>query len=333
MVNLFHLTIKKQIDMKLNRHIFLTGFIILSLMLMISCNKEPLVEADASFTIENIDNLKAGTPVIFNFNGVGDFITIYSGDTNREYAKYPVNKGAIVSGSSYSYVYGKEGSYTVTAIVSSYGNWADDADVDIIEEVISVVDSRTGITGFFINSLGITGTIDFDAATISFPISSMVDRDSLVPRFFTESPDAVVTVNDVVQVSDSTAVDFTDPVLYTVVAPDGTTKVYTTDMEIFLPSDKKELLTFSLSGADIIPAIIDEETKTATLVAPAGTNLARVRVIGTSSSLSQIQIEGKTIAAERAKTVDLSVNPTIITVIAEDLSEQDYELTTTLEEL
>ncbi len=333
MVDLYHLKIiKNQIDMKLNRYVFFTGFILLSLMVLISCNKEPLIEADASFEIENINGLKAGTPVVFNFSGAGDHLTIYMGDEKKEYKNYPQDKGSVVSGSTFSYVYPRGGVFTVTIIASSFGNWAKDSDVDIIEEVINVTDSRTGITDFFIKSLDITGVIDYDASTISFPISSMDDRTNLIARFFTESPDAKVYVNGVEQISDSTAVDFTDPVLYTVVAPDGSEQVFTTQMEIFLPSDEKVLHSFSLSGAEIISAVIDEEAKTVTLAAPAGTNLARARVIGTSSSLSRISIKGKTIASERAKTVDLSSNPTIITVTAEDLSEQDYMLTTTLEE-
>ena len=198
--------------------------------------------------------------------------------------------------------------------------------------MITVVDSRTGITDYFIKSLNVTGAIDHDASTISFLMSSIVDRTSLIARFFTASPDAKVYVEGVEQYSDSTANDFTDPVLYEVVAPDGSTQVYTTDITFFYPSDEKELLTFGLNSPEVIEAIIDEETKTVTILASVGTNLERARVVATSSPLSRVTVQGKTISAERAKTVDLSVNPTIITVIAEDLTEQDYELTTTLAE-
>ena len=318
--------------MKPNRNIFLAGSVILVLMVLISCTKEPLVEPNALFSVENIDGLKAGTPVIFNLPGPGDFVTVFTGDPGREYQNYPQDKGAIVSGSTFSYSYSREGTYTVTAVVSSYGNWSEESAQDVAEEVITVVDSRTAITDYFIKSLDITGAIDHDASTISFSMSSMLDRTNLIARFFTESPDAKVYVEGVEQFSDSTANDFTDPVLYEVVAPDGTTQVYATDITLFLPSEEKQLLTFGLSSPEVVAAIIDEETKTVTLLAPAGTNLERARIVGTSSPLSQIKVQGKTIGAERAKSVDLSVNPTIITVIAESLAEQEYELTTTLAE-
>ncbi len=318
--------------MKLFRYKVLSGSIILSLMILISCTKEPLVEPDASFSVENIDGLKAGTPVIINLPGPGDFVTVFTGDPGREYQNYPQDKGAIVSGSTYSYSYPIGGTFTVTAVVSSYGNWTEESAQDVAEEVITVVDSRTAITEFFIKSLDVTADIDQDASTISFLISSMADRTNLIARFFTESPDARVYVDEVEQFSDSTAVDFTDPVLYTVIAPDGTTQVYTTDITFFFPSEEKQLFTFGLNSPEVVAAIIDEETKTATLLAPAGTDLSRARVVGTSSPLSMIMVQGKSISAERAKTVDLSDNPTIITVVAEDLSEQDYELTTTLAE-
>jgi len=319
--------------MKLNRYKILSWSLFMAILVLISCTKEPISEPpDASFSVENIDNLKAGTPVIFNFPGPGDFITIFTGDPSHEYQNYPDDRGASVSGSTYSYSYLREGTYTVTGIASSYGNWAEESAQDVTEEVITVIDNRTAILGYVIRSLDINAEIDHDASTITFPMSSIADRTNLVAKFFTESPDAKVYVDGVEQFSDSTANDFTDPLLYEVIAPDATTQVYTTVIEFFFPSDKKQLLTFGLNSPEVVDAIIDEETKTVTLLAPAGTNLERARVVGTSSPLSLVMVQGKSISAERAKTVDLSVNPTIITVIAEDLSEQDYELTTTLAE-
>ncbi len=300
-------------------------------MVLISCAKEPLIEPDASFTIENIDELKAGTPVIINFSGAGDFITFFSGDTMQEYQFYPQDKGAVVSGMTHSNTYYKQGAFTVTAVASSYGNWAGEKSRNVVSEEITVTDSRTTITDFIINSLGINGVIDSDAGTISFSMSSLLDRSNLVARFFLQSPDAKVFVNDVEQVSDITPNDFTDPVTYLVVAPDGTIRDYTTNITLFFPSSEKELLSFGLT-TPLTAATIDEETKTVTLVAPAGTDLSRARIVATSSLLSTVTVQGKTIGDERAKTVDLSVNPTIITVTAEDLTTQDYELTTTLEE-
>ena len=289
------------------------------------------MEPDASFTIESIEELEAGTPVIFNFSGAGDFITIFTGDTLREYQYYPQNKGAIVSNMTFSYNYFRQGTYTITAVATSYGNWAEDSEQDVMSEEITIVDSRTGMTDFFIKSLDIKGDIDREAGTISFSMSSLLDRTALVATFFTESSDAVVSVNDVVQVSDVTPNDFTDPVVYSVVAPDGTAQDYTTDITLFFPSDEKQLLTFGMTNPEVA-ATIDEDAKTVILVAPAGTDLSRVRVVGTSSLLSTIKMQGKTLDPIRAKTVDLSTSPQIITVTAEDLTTQDYELTTTLEE-
>ena len=41
-----------------------------------ACNKEPAIETDASFTVENIDSLRAGTAVKVIWLGTGEFATV-----------------------------------------------------------------------------------------------------------------------------------------------------------------------------------------------------------------------------------------------------------------
>lgn len=317
--------------MKFDKYRFLTIAAFVSGMVLFSCTKEPMAEPDASFTIENIDELKAGVPVTFNFTGSGDFITVFSGDTLEQYQYYPTDKGAVVSDMVSSKTYYKQGTFNVTAIASSYGNWSEERSRNVVEQEITVIDSRTKMTDFSIKSLDIEGIIDEETSTISFLMSSLTERTNLVAKFQTMSSDATVYIDDVVQISAVTSNDYTDPVSYLVEAPDGTTQTYTTDITFFYPSDEKQLLTFNLPTL-AISASINEAMKTLAVVVPAETDLTRVRVTASSSPLSSVSMQGKTLDIDRAKTVDISVNPTIITVLAEDLTTQDYELTTTFEE-
>ncbi len=295
------------------------------------CTREPIsVTPSAQFVVDNEDALEAGKNVSFTITGTGDFFTIYTGDKGHNYDNIPQDKGYAVTGKTFSHLYNSGGTYKVVAIATSYGNWAEQSKKDIVTKEITVTDNRATFTSFEFTGLKLKGEIDNEAGTITFSMSSLTDRTSLVATFYTTSKEAKVYVNGTEQVSGTTANDFTGEVVYTVVAPSGVSKDYRVIINTFAPSSEKQLLTFSMANPEI-PATIDEENKTVLLVAPFGTRLSSVRVFGTSSPKSIIKLKGKRII-ERPRTINLSNSPEIISVIAEDLSVQEYVLTTILGE-
>lgn len=81
--------------------------------------------------------------------------------------------------------------------------------------------SNKDITSFSI--LGVNGTIS--GSTISLTLPNNTNRSSLIATY--SATGVSVRVGNTTQTSGSTANDFANPVIYTVVAEDGTTKNYT----------------------------------------------------------------------------------------------------------
>lgn len=88
-------------------------------------------------------------------------------------------------------------------------------------------------------------TIDANAHTIDVQVSQNVDVTNLSP-FFTLSENAKVYVNSVEQVSGVTTNDFTNPVVYEVVAQDGTSIEWTVTVSVSTGIDDKQEMAFSV---------------------------------------------------------------------------------------
>ena len=80
-----------------------------------------------------------------------------------------------------------------------------------------------------------------------------------------------VTVGSTAQVNATTPNNFTDPVIYTVTAADGTTASYTVRVTVALCS-AKAITAFSFADPPA-PGTIDEYTRTIALTVPYGTNV------------------------------------------------------------
>ncbi len=95
-------------------------------------------------------------------------------------------------------------------------------------DITSVLSSTKAITAFSLD--GVSGTIDETGKTISVFMPKDTDVTALVATFTTTG--SSVKVGSALQVSGTTANDFTDPVDYTVTAADGTTQAYTVTVTV-----------------------------------------------------------------------------------------------------
>jgi hypothetical protein len=200
-----------------------------------SCTKEPPV-LDNFDVIPSSTDILAGTAVDFTIEGEADFITFYSGLPGSEWKNYPAEKGNTVSIENsrvYSKVYNLHGIFTSTFVATSYGNWSKDEETSIKVFQINVTDNRTGvadfrlITGSLLKQKEWQGTINTDNNTIVVNVTTGTSITSVKGAFITDSPYAVITVNDVAFENNKTKLDYTNPVVFKITAPDGSSVNWT----------------------------------------------------------------------------------------------------------
>ncbi|OCT15347.1 hypothetical protein A8709_14755 [Paenibacillus pectinilyticus] len=190
--------------------------------------------------------------------------------------------------------------------------------------VIEGLSNLKSISSFSLSDPATTGFIDDEAYAVFLTVPRGTDVSSLKPSFATDGD--VVKVGEDVQISGTSTQDFTHPVIYTVVALDGSTRDYlvTVNIQRVLSTDK-EVTHFGLASLTSI-GIIDETLHTISLTVPYGTNVSalvptfittgmRVEVFG------QQQVSGEELH-------DFT-SPVIYRVYDEANGHQDYSVTVT----
>ncbi|PKN89351.1 MAG: hypothetical protein CVU51_00765 [Deltaproteobacteria bacterium HGW-Deltaproteobacteria-1] len=201
--------------------------------------------------------------------------------------------------------------YTVTAADGTTQNYT---------VVVSVVlSSAKAITAFSL--AGVVGTINETTKTILLTMPYDTDLASLVAVFTTTG--AGVNVGATEQISGTSVNDFTNSVVYTVTAADGTTQDYTVVVSVAL-SSAKAITAFSLAG---VVGTINETTKTISLTMPFGTYVkdlvATFTTTGTSVKVDSIvQISGVT--------AHNFTDPIVYIVTAADGTTRDYIVVVTV---
>src|SRR5664280_282449 len=200
--------------------------------------------------------------------------------------------------------------YTVTA--------ADATTQDYTVVVTVALSSAKAITTFSL--AGVVGTINETAKTIAVTMPLGTDVTALVATFTTTG--ASVKVGSTVQISGTTAHNFTDPVIYTVTAADATTQDYMVFVTVAL-SSAKAITAFSLAG---VVGTINETGKTMAVTMPFGTNVTALVATFTTTGASvkvgsTVQISGTT--------ANNFTSPIIYTVTATNATTQDYTVTVT----
>lgn len=97
-----------------------------------------------------------------------------------------------------------------------------------LAKVYSIPDTAKQMTEFSINN--VPGVFTGDQILVSLP-AGFSDFTSLKASFEISSVKAEVSVNDKVQISESTRNDYSNPVVYTVTAEDGSVNIYTVTVE------------------------------------------------------------------------------------------------------
>jgi len=183
----------------------------------------------------------------------------------------------------------------------------------------SPASSAKSIKAFSLN--GVEGTINEAEQTIAVTMPSGTSVTALVDTFTTTG--ASVEVGSTIQVSGTTANDFTSPVTYTVIAADATTQDYTVTVTL-AASSAKAITAFSLGG---VVGTINEAAKTIAVTLPSGTDVTNLVATFTTIGVS-VEV-GSTIQVSGTTANDFTL-PVTYTVTAADVTTQDYTVTVTL---
>ena len=175
--------------------------------------------------------------------------------------------------------------------------------------------SANNIVSYSIN--GVSGVITNQNISLSLPYGTKLN--GLVASFTIDG--VSVNVNTTKQVSGITANDFTNPVIYTVAATDGSTHNYTVTVSIALNS-AKDISKYSLEGS---LGVITGDNIAVTV--PYGSNIKSLIASFTTSGAA-VKINEITQTSEQ--TPNDFTNPVTYTVTAADGSRHDYTVTVTM---
>jgi hypothetical protein len=164
------------------------------------------------------------------------------------------------------------------------------------------------------------GTISGSNVSVTVPYGTVVK--SLVATF--ASTGTSVKIGPTTQVSGTTANDFTNPVVYTVFAGDGSTQNYTVTVTV-ASSSSKSLTAFSLTS--LSPPVVGTISGTNIgMTVPYGTDLTKL--IATFATTGTSVSVGGTVQTSGTTSNDFT-NPVTYTVTAADSTTQNYIVTVT----
>lgn len=170
---------------------------------------------------------------------------------------------------------------------------------------------------------GATGTINETAKTVAVAVPNGTNVTDLVATFTTTG--SSVKVGTTLQVSATTANNFTSPVTYTVTASDASTADYIVTVTVH-PATAKAIAAYSLAG---VTGNIDETAKTIAVTQPNGTNVTALVATFTSTGTA-ITAGSPAVAQVSGTTANDFTTPVAYTVTAGDASTATYAVTVTV---
>ncbi|MBR1513577.1 MAG: DUF5018 domain-containing protein [Bacteroidales bacterium] len=185
---------------------------------------------------------------------------------------------------------------------------------DVKEEpYIKGADDEKAILSFVVDE--VEGTIDESSKTVTLDFAEGTEVTNLVPTI-------KVSTYATIEPASGVAQDFTDPVLYTVTAYNGTTAQYMVTADVHNADNEKRILSFKV----VEPActgVINEAAKTVTLTFPEDTDVTQL--------VPEIEVsEGATIDPASGVAQDFT-NPVSYTVTAQNGSTAVYTVTAIVE--
>ncbi len=207
--------------------------------------------------------------------------------------------------------------YTVTA--------ADKSTASYTVTVTVATSTAKELTSFFFLSPVATGMIDKTALAVDVSVPFGTDPTKLVAGFTTTG--VGVSVGGVAQVSGTTPNDFTQPVIYTVNAADGSSVAYTVTVTV-AKNTAKAITAFALAGkSGSNDGVIDEGKKTIAVGFPFGSDVTGL-VATFATTGSSVKVSG--VEQVSGTTVNDFTQPLVYTVTAADGSSVDYTVTVTV---
>jgi hypothetical protein len=183
--------------------------------------------------------------------------------------------------------------------------------------------SSKAITSFSFVNPSATGTINETTRTIAITVPYGTARTALVAKF--TSTGASVRVGATNQASGTTPNNFTAPVIYTVMAANGTSASYTVTVTT-APNSAKAITAFSFATPAAVGSI-DEAAKTIAVTVPYGTDVtALVATFNTTGANVRI---GSTDQVSGTTTNNFT-NPVAYVVTAADSSSVTYMVTVSI---
>lgn len=181
----------------------------------------------------------------------------------------------------------------------------------------SIKPSTKTMTSFSLN--GTAGVISGQNITVTLPYGTNLTK--LVATYITTGK--LVKVGNVTQENGVTQNDFTNPVVYTVIAEDGSARNYTVTVTEAKNNDN-DITAFSLNGT---AGVIDQSNNTIAVTMPYGTDLATLIATFTTTCQS---VKVNNVDQVSGVTQNNFTNPVVYTVTAEDGSSQNYTVTVTV---
>jgi len=171
----------------------------------------------------------------------------------------------------------------------------------------------------------VVGAIDQTNSTIALTVPYETDLTTLATTF-TNSYLSTVRVGTVIQISGVTPNDFTNPVSYTVVAENGTSKVYEVTVTKSAASIEKQITAFKFSSlSPEVVATVTEADHTIVATIPYAADVTNLIVTFTASAFTRVTVNGELQVS--GITPNNFTSSVIYTVTAQDQTTQNYTVT------
>lgn len=182
-----------------------------------------------------------------------------------------------------------------------------------------------------VSAAGVDGVIDHGAGTIT--VQAVYGANITAIATFTESTSATVKVGSTVQTSGTTSNNFTNPVVYTVLAADGVkSKDYTVTVIVAEPKTDCLITAYSLpvGAAGVgVSGTINQTLGTIAVAAVAGTTVTDIAATFTLSTGATAKVGSADQTSETTK--NNFINPVEYTITAEDgVTTKTYTVTVTV---
>ena len=310
--------------------------IALILIVSASCAKEEMIEVNPDFILsfqrDGKTDALAGTAFYVIPTGSGEFLTLFDGTASHVWGEPGATGTDFNKADSMSIQYSAAGTYMMTLVATSAGDFGNEVSRKVKTVEVNVVDERNTITLFNIN--GIDGLISANNE-ITFSVPDITTDFNFAATFVVQSSLAKVYVNGVEQVSTVTVNDFSQPVVYKVVSAQGNEQEYTVKFSTFPASDEKAITKFALGlGGNGEVAVIDEVAKTITIDANYATNMASVRILPIISYGSKLYLNNVLYSDRKNYNLTATgVAPvTSVKVVAQNNTEVTYSIIVTTQD-